>query len=188
MNVQTSLQSKSLDELKELYENTSVPDSIVALNLTGDLNLGMCIRTASLFGISRFHILGRRRYDRRTTVGMDHYVPVERIGALQQDELNNETIISTLQYFSQSFNIVFVEQHKQAVSLTDFGKKITDSRPVMFVIGNEGSGIPKPIMENVSGLIVQIPQKGVGRSHNVSNALSMVLWEYYRNSFEDSIV
>ncbi|MBS0627777.1 MAG: hypothetical protein JSS09_06155, partial [Verrucomicrobia bacterium] len=132
MNVQTHLQSKTASELKEIYESNSTPDAITALNITGDLNLGMCIRSASLFGISQFHILGRRKYDRRTTVGMDHYIAVERNNALKDEELDNDKIVSTLQHFAETFNIVFLEQYKHAVSLTNFRQKITDNRPVMF--------------------------------------------------------
>jgi len=50
-------------------------------------------------------------------------------------------------------------------------------------VGNEGIGIPSAVMKNVPGYRVEIPQRGVMRSHNVSIALSIVLWEFFRGEY-----
>lgn len=150
MNVHTSVS-----------EHTSVQDAITTLNITGDLNLGMIVRSASLFGISHFHTL--HKYDNE-----------------------KEKIIKLLTEFSNMYTLIFLEQHPHSVPLVDFRRRVPQNKPVMFIVGNEGVGIPRDILNHIPGIIVEIPQKG----HNVSNSLSILLWEYYRTDFivEDSIV
>jgi tRNA G18 (ribose-2'-O)-methylase SpoU len=184
MNVTDVLKDKGTEEIKDIYVQTSVPDAVAALNISGDMNIGMCVRSASLFGISHFYVLGRRSYDKRTTVGQDHYIPIDRITASKgchSDEFDIDKIVEILRGFQEERTIVYIEQGGRSV--VNFRDTIADSKPVLFVVGNEGMGIPKEVMDTVSGIVVEIPQRGVGRSHNVSNALAIVLWEYYRITF-----
>lgn len=183
LNVRNEFHGLSAQEIKEIYSNNSKPDGIIALNITGDLNVGMSIRTSSLFGMSKFYTLGRRFYDRRTTVGQHNYISMEHIPSCkgsQNEELDTDIAVSFLINLSTTHNIIFVEQG--GLKLNEMKKNISE-KPCYFVVGNEGTGIPKEIIERVPGIIVEIPQRGVGRSHNVANALSMVLWEYYRDTF-----
>jgi tRNA G18 (ribose-2'-O)-methylase SpoU len=73
-NVHDDLKDKTLPELQKICKNDQLPFAVCALNVTGDLNLGMMMRTASLFGAERFIIYGRHNYDSRTTVGAQNYL------------------------------------------------------------------------------------------------------------------
>ncbi len=170
------------ETVREEYEKNSVPEKIGCLNLTGDQNVAMIVRAASLFGLSEVAIIGRRPYHRRATVGMHHYVPTNFYCAAQghhSEEYDFPAILALLTKFSKTHSIVFVEQG--GVSLRD-AFVVALKKPAFFVVGNEGEGIPTSILEYQPSIRVSIPQRGVGRSHNVANATSIVLWEYFRNS------
>jgi tRNA G18 (ribose-2'-O)-methylase SpoU len=180
LNVRDSLQNLSQEEIKDEYNKSATPHSVCAINLSGDINVGMCVRTASLFGMS-FHILGRRRYDKRTAVGMQNYIDIKKETATIGDHseiLNESVVIEKLIKYNKSYQLVFIEQGG-----TDIRESFKSEfeKPVMFVIGNEGIGIPRTVIDAFKeAVIVEIPQLGVGRSHNVACALSIALWEFFR--------
>ena len=182
LNVRDDLQSLSVEEIVRIAHQNLHPSIVVCLNLKGDNNLGMIIRTASLFGMSKVIILGRRIYDRRTSVGMQNYIPIERISATVGDHserLDERVIISLLDTWSLSHQIVFVEQG--GIPLKDMNTSLgAASLPPLFILGAEDTGIPVKILEFLPSMRVSIPQTGVGRSYNVSTAFSMVAWEYFR--------
>jgi len=183
LNVVSDLQGLPVAIIKDIYAEHAMPDAVVAINVSGDLNIGMSIRTASLFGIGKFYILGRRSYDRRTTVGQHNYIDVEPISCshgYHSEDLDVDKAIAFLEQLTERYQLVFVEQADHKVNLLEMTKKLSAKLPCCFVVGNEGVGIPRKIIDSVKGITVEIPQRGVGRSHNVANALSIVLWEYFR--------
>jgi tRNA G18 (ribose-2'-O)-methylase SpoU len=180
-NVLDCYKDKTTEEIQEIYNQNSFPEQIGCLNLTSDQNIGLIVRTASLFCLSGVNIIGRRPYDRRPTVGMHKYIPIKTIKATKgyaNDEYDIEIIKEHLLEMSKTHTIIFIEQG--GTCLTNVFKNI--NKPAYFVVGNEGFGIPNEIMEFNPCIKVSIPQFGVGRSHNVGIAASMVLWEYYRDN------
>lgn len=181
LNVKNELQSKNIDEIKEYYNETKDTNIVVALNIIDDSNIGTMIRTASLFGISEFHILGKRHYNRRPSVGMYNYIPVychRMTKGTHNEELDEEKIKNFLTYYKENnYSLVFIEQDSKSIHPSKMEKK----EKTMFIFGNEKTGIPRSILDYfLNDTIVEFPQKGVGRSFNVSSTLSMILWEYYR--------
>jgi tRNA G18 (ribose-2'-O)-methylase SpoU len=179
-NVVDCLKNKSLLEIQEIYKQNSFPEQIGCLNLTGDQNIGLIVRTANLFCLSQVNILGRRPYDRRPTVGMHKYIPINIYRAtvgISNENYDKSSILQHLKDMSNTHTIVFVEQG--GLPLTNAFNNI--QKPAYFIVGNEGQGIPDDIISFQPSITVSIPQFGVGRSHNVAIATSMVLWEYYRN-------
>ena len=69
----------TLDQIQAIQKRESLPFAVAALNLTGGLNLGSIIRSAVIFGAEKFFIVGKRRYDRRSTVGAQNYIDIEHI-------------------------------------------------------------------------------------------------------------
>lgn len=181
MNVRSELQNMDRQELQELYQRNASTDAIALLNLSGEINLGMAIRTASLFGLEKVYILGRRLYDRRGAVGMQNYIPIERIKAsrgVQDAEMDVDRLIEILTELRRKYRLIFVEQPGQPIN------RVVDRlgpQPCLFIFGNEAAGIPKDVLSRFSDdLCIEIPQRGVGRSHNVAVAVGIVLWERYR--------
>ncbi len=183
LNVRADLQHLSYNELVKIYKESMNKDKVCCLNLTGDTNIGQIIRTASLFVMSEVIIVGRRFYDRRTTVGTHNYIPTTTLMAAEGDhseKLVIPEILKLLTEWSETHNIFFVEFSDKAIPLNKLHDNIYNAKPAMFVMGTEHDGIPQKILDFKPSICVKIPQKGVGPCFNVSNAFAMVAWEYYR--------
>lgn len=187
-NIRDEFKTFTVDEVKEIYEKNSINVSVLCLNLTSEHNLGTIVRTSSLYGFKKIYIVGKRHYNKIPAVGMYNYIPVERIQATEgahNDKLNNKAIIGILDDILNSDNqLIFIEQCPNSIPLTSMVENITSSKPVVFVFGNESTGIPNEIIDyfvKKACLFIEIPQYGVCRSHNVSSALSIVGWEYIRH-------
>lgn len=186
-NVIDSCKGLTLDERRECCRESSLPFDVAILNVTGELNVGNIIRTASLCGADRVHILGRRKYDKRGTVGAENYIEVRRID-LMKDDLNID-VESVRDYFDikQLFPI-FVEQHEHAQPLSMLAMLATtvafsQMKQPCFVFGNEGRGIPTELIDLFSPserVIIQLNQLGVIRSFNVGSTAAIVLYEAMR--------
>lgn len=81
LNVVDAMQNMTLSEINDVYVKTSNKAAVACLNLSGDINIGMMIRTASLFGLEKFFIMGRKVYDKRTSVGCHKHIPMEFVRA-----------------------------------------------------------------------------------------------------------
>lgn len=150
------------------------------------MNVGQIVRTASLFNMAEVLIVGRRSYDKRTTVGMDHYIPVTRITATigdHNEDLDLAKIRDLFDSWSKTHTLVMVEHGGDSLeNLHTMLNKVNFDKPLpaLFIMGSEDNGIPNELLDLPGSLRISIPQFGVGRSFNVSNAFSMVAWEYYR--------
>lgn len=179
-NVRDEFKDNSVEFNREICKNDSLGYAVAALSLTGDLNVGIMIRTASLLGAEKFFIFGRRQYDKRSTVGAHKYIDVERPGEFSFDYLTK--ICDENDYIP-----VLVEQGGGDVREMEEAfstSYIRDHKP-LFIFGSESEGIPKYIPEQIvnhfpKSLIFTIPQCGVLRSYNVSTAMSIVTWEWSR--------
>ena len=171
-NVRDEYKDLTVPQLKEIQERGSLPFEVMTLNLNGDLNVGMIIRSAALMGASRVHIFGRRRIDRRSLVGVQNYMNMVRQWGLDDEEDLCYTKFE--QYVKSSqLNPIFIEQGGIELHKVDWSKHTNPC----FVFGNEGSGIPDEFL-NSSYPTISIPQTGVRRSFNVSAAASIVMWDY----------
>lgn len=185
-NVADEFQHLSPEEHQLIYSCVADKSAVACINLSGDSNIGVMIRTAAIFGIGEFYILGRRKYDRRSTVGTHHHIPLTRIHTMKQkksDELDVYALTNILTKLQEKYKIVFVEQHPAAYPYTDlYERKLTGQLPenTLFVFGNESYGIPKELynLPNVDCCV--IPQYGIGRSLTVSVACGIILAEWKR--------
>ena len=184
-NVRDEYRHKSLPELKQIAEHDTFPFRVCALNVEGDLNVGVAIRTASLLGCEKFYIYGRRKLDRRSLVGAQNYLPIVRISGLTADNTLDE---AGFWDFIEKENLypVFVEQNGIPLDHVDWSDVLYSpdhcgypKKNLCLVVGNESTGIPKPLLER-GYPIVSIPQRGVLRSYNVSSAASIVMYDFVR--------
>lgn len=183
-NVPDEYQHMNVDDLQKLYIENSIPAKICLLNLTGDMNIGMIIRTSACFAFSEVIIVGRRKFDSRTAVGTSHYIPIRYVRATtghHSEELDNNQILELLSELSQTHQIVFIEQSDMSIDLQTMNEFLDKKLPPVFVFGTEATGIPKEVLDFEPSICVQIPQSSsIGRSLNVAIAHSMVVWEYSR--------
>jgi tRNA G18 (ribose-2'-O)-methylase SpoU len=178
LNVHNHLKDKSVPELRDISMSDRFPFAVMALSLTGDGNVGGIVRSAVLHGAEKVWIYGRRKFDKRPTVGSLNYIDHEIIDGFEDnkpgifDVQKFMTIIAENEYFP-----VFVEQG--GTSLEEFDWNALPDMKILLVLGNETNGIPEEFMKVMEDLseIVSIPQRGVIRSFNVSNAMNIVTWD-----------
>jgi len=172
-NIRDEYKSLPLEEVKNIQKRDSLPYSIALLNFSGSLNVGMCIRTAVIFGASRVYVIGKKRYDRRSTVGAHNYVDVKFI---EKDP--DDSPAEILDVIGQDYNPLFVEQGGVDISFQTYGNWMN---PMCFIFGCEGRGISDKFInaafqpnERPRDRIVSIPQIGVLRSLNVAAVCAIV--------------
>lgn len=171
-NVKDSLKDKSLEELKEVVANDRLPFSVMCLNLTGSLNIGTIIRTSHILGAQRVFVLGRRTYDGRSLVGSDKYFDVIRIDALDANLNIDKSIFCDIM---SKYDMTPVLLETGGHDYRDYNwSKFKDWGHMCLVVGNEGLGIPKDIVDLHTPRIVSIEQRGVIRSLNCSSAFAIV--------------
>jgi len=170
------------EEIKTLYETTSADYAVGCINLIGDLNVGMIVRNAAIFGAAKMFILGRRSYDRRTAVGTQNHIPVDRIFCMygtQSLELEEKKVIEVLTDPQKIYTLCFVEQSPTSVELNTFCNtvKYTLPLPPLYLFGPEKGGIPSSILDMKDTYTIEIPQPScIGRSLNVGVASGIVLY------------
>jgi tRNA G18 (ribose-2'-O)-methylase SpoU len=159
-----------------------IPVHILLFNLTGEMNIGMIIRTASVMGCSKVYVIGRKKFDKRFTVGAEHYIDIEYITEGVSGADHNKTIqefdIST---FCEERDIhpILVEQGGENIEEVSFREYISEGKTPCFVFGSESNGLPEHILK-LNYPMVSIPQLGAMRSLNVSNAASIVIYDYIK--------
>jgi tRNA G18 (ribose-2'-O)-methylase SpoU len=175
-NIRDDLKGKTLDELKQIAHDATLPFAVCAINITGDLNLGMMLRTACLLGAERFIIYGRHGYDRRSTVGAHNYIDVVKAGSIDRGgsmEIDYTDFFPTMDKFN--YDPIFFETGGTSLYDIDF-RPYTDyvnAKVPCLVFGNEGIGIEPSLL--VGQKVVSIAQRGVLRSLNVCAAASIAM-------------
>ncbi len=159
-----------------------IPVSILLYNLSGEINIGMIIRTACVMGCSKVYLIGRKKYDKRTSVGAEHYIDIEFITEGVRGADHNRTIQEfDLLSFCKDKNIhpILVEQGGQNIEDFSFYEYIRGGKHPCFVFGSESDGLPKTVLSQ--GLErISIPQLGAMRSLNVSTSASIIIYDYIR--------
>ncbi len=166
--------------LNEVVAGLKATAQILILDgITDPQNLGAIIRTAECFGVDAI-ILPRDNSANidnlsvaKTSSGAVNNVPVVSVNNLNQ-------AMDTLK--EHEFWIAGTCLDKKSVNLFEFkfqGK-------IAWVMGSEGSGIRRLVMENCDYLVT-IPLKGTTQSLNVSVATGVVLAyaNFMQNSFTD---
>lgn len=167
-NVHSCLQDKPKEKLKKISTKLSLPIHLMLLNLDGNMNIAMSIRTAAVLGCSDVWIVGHRKYDARPEVGSKNYVNVHKVGDLEDPKAFFE---------SKGLQPILLEQGGS--SIEEFKFKPYFKKPICFIVGSESHGIPKEFMTAMgeSTPRISISQYGLVRSLNVSIAASIVMYE-----------
>jgi tRNA G18 (ribose-2'-O)-methylase SpoU len=172
-NVHTPLQGLSVETVKKLSSATALPLVLMMYNLNGDMNVGMSIRSAVIYGCSDVYIVGKKRYDRRPEVGARNYIQFHRVPSITPSFFVENKLVP-----------IFVEQG--GTLLEDFSfkpylpNKLVEGWKVCLVMGSESYGIPMTKFKELNAPIISISQYGVMRSLNVSIATGIVLYEFTR--------
>lgn len=177
-NVHDRYKDRSLEDLANIQAQASLPFAVCVLNLTGDLNVGMIVRTACTMGASEVILFGRRKYDKRSTVGAQNYIPIHRHNGFRGDGETLDVDLFRQVMVDGGYDPIFVEQGGTPIETINWERfvgygHIIDPPMPCLVFGNESEGIPPEMM--VGERVVSISQRGVLRSLNVSAAAAIVI-------------
>ncbi len=181
-NVHDHLKGHTVEQLRELCDADRRRFGVCVLNVTGELNVGTVIRNGLLTGAEKVAIMGRRKYDKRGTVGSENYVDVERIEALNDDGLTIKPDVFWNWIEANHYVPFFCEQGGTPIHKIDWYnwvQSVAPSKPCL-VFGNENRGIQNDILDDRRGRIMSIPQKGVIRSYNVGVASGIIMYDMIR--------
>lgn len=184
-NVHTAFQDLPPKKIENISHKLALPVHLMLLNLDGNMNIAMSIRSAAVFGCSDVWIVGKRKYDARPEVGSKNYIRVHKIDYLEDPS----------DFFKrENLQPILIEQGGKPLEEINFKSlffaKTDDQKPkaVCFIFGSESHGINKSwlnILKNEP--LISISQYGMIRSFNVSVACSIVLYEYFKQWREKRI-
>ncbi len=138
-------------------------------NVRSALNVGSIFRTADSFGLGEVILCGitatpPSREIHKTALGAELSVPYRYFE-------NSVEAIDELK--GQGYEIVAVEQDERSVDLKEL--ELDSTKDYCFVMGNEVDGVSSEVLVKCDR-VVEIEQKGIKKSLNVSVAAGVVLW------------
>lgn len=162
-----------IDEYKGL-ENEQVFDALsrkrtpleIAIeNVEHDFNIGTIVRSANSFNVSKVHIIGRKKYNRRGAMCTDKYLEI----------IHHATLEDFLKTQNDRELVAIENNTPRAKALNN--KNFTKNTTLIF--GSEGNGISSELLE-ASQDVRYIESFGSTRSVNVGVAAGIAMYEYTR--------
>ncbi|WP_240795916.1 TrmH family RNA methyltransferase [Yimella sp. RIT 621] len=147
--------------------DTSRHDFHVAVeNWEHDFNIGSVIRTANAFNAKAFHIVGKRRWNRRGAMVTDRY----------QHEFHHPTAQDLADWAAaEGLTLVGIDNVPGSVPIEPYDLPCG----CVLVFGQEGPGLSAPMRE-VCEVILHIEQYGSTRSINAGAAAAVAMHAWIR--------
>jgi tRNA G18 (ribose-2'-O)-methylase SpoU len=186
-NVGDLYKDHTLEQNRAICQVDRLPFSVGCINVTGELNVGMMIRSACLLGVENFYIFGRKKFDARSTVGAENYINIVQY-SYDDPMTADEHILAELRELNKTHSVILCEHGGYMLGGNDY-KMAYEGRPSpLFIFGSESHGIPKLITDQEASdgypeyefERISIPQRGVLRSFNVSAAMAIICWDYIK--------
>ena len=186
-NVGDLYKNHTLEQNRAICQVDRLPFSVGCINVSGELNIGMMIRSACLLGAENFYIFGRKKFDARSTVGAENYINIVQY-SYDDPMTADEHILAELRKLNKTHSVILCEHGGYMLGGNDY-KMAYEGRPSpLFIFGSESHGIPKLITDQVASDgypewefdRISIPQRGVLRSFNVSAAMNIICWDYIK--------
>lgn len=136
-------------------------------NLSHDFNIGTIVRNANAFNVSKVHILGKRKYNRRGAMVTDKYLHIDHF----------ENIADFVADAHARGKIVVAIDNNRPKSRPLQGAEILPNSILVF--GSESDGISQELLD-LADCCYYIEQLGSTRSINVGCASAVALYEFTR--------
>ena len=136
-------------------------------NVEHDFNIGSIVRTANSFNVSKVHIIGKKKYNRRGAMCTDKYL----------DIIHHQTLEDFLKT-QEDRELVAIENNTlraKELHIKKFSKNTT------LIFGSENSGITKELLEKAKD-VRYIESFGSTRSVNVGAAAAIAMYEWTRQN------
>ena len=174
MNVIDSLKDYAIPDIKNYCHSNSIPASVGMINIGGDFNLSTMVRNANFFGFRSVHYVGKKKWDKRGSVGTHHYTPIYH----HKDEESFLLQCSGRTLVAIENNIP--EYEDKTINL--FNYQFDYFQQPIFIFGEENKGLSNTILDRAN-IILTIPNYGSVRSLNVGTTSGIVMG-IYRNFVE----
>jgi tRNA G18 (ribose-2'-O)-methylase SpoU len=142
------------------------PFHIAVENWGHDFNIGSVIRTANAFNVAAFHIVGRRRWNRRGAMVTDRY----------QHEIHHPTVDDFVAWAARvGIPLVGVDNLPGSQPIERYALP----RECVLVFGQEGPGLTVEMRE-ACDVVLHITQFGSTRSINAGAAAAIAMHTWVR--------
>ena len=155
------------EQIFNALETHRIPLEIAIENIEHDFNIGSIVRTANSFNVSKIHIIGKKKYNRRGAMCTDKYLQI----------IHHPTIDDFLKT-QEGREIIAIENnlaHSKPLHLKKFVQNTT------LVFGSEGNGISPELLQEAHDIRF-IESFGSTRSVNVGVAAGVAMYEYVRQT------
>lgn len=149
-------------------------------NVGHDFNIGTVVRNANNFNVSKVHIIGRKKYNRRGAMCTDKYLEIchwESVAEFLKSQKNRELVAIENNIPPEILESVYKNDSNLAktgvksLMLKNFVQNTT------LVFGSESDGISAELLKSCQD-IREIPDFGSTRSVNVGVASGIAMYEW----------
>jgi len=165
-NVVDRYKNWSTESIKRDLQRTANPFAVCMEHWQGDFNISTLIRNANAFNAKKVYYLGKKKYDRRGTVGAHHYVDLTYLGMSHNSlvDLKNE------------YAIVAIDNNVPNTHKLGEFDWLSLEKPPLIVFGEEGVGLTDETLK-IADYSIEIPQYGSVRSLNVGTSSGIVMYD-----------
>ncbi len=168
-NLVDDLKNMSNQQVFENLEQRRNDLEVAIENLAHDFNIGTIVRNANNFNVSKVHIIGKKKYNRRGAMCTDKYLRIVHWNNIE-DFLDEQR--------SQGREIVAIENNVER-SKPLSKKNFTKEKRTTLVFGGESDGISNELLVEVDD-VRHIESFGSTRSVNVGVASGIAMYEWAR--------
>lgn len=165
-NVVDHLKWMSTAEINVKLISQSKNFGLLLVNIDYDINTGTIIRAGNTFGAREVILYGRKKFDRRASVGAEFYTKFRQIEWEEQ-----------LQEVLEDYDVIIALENNlpNTIQLPEF--KWDCNLKYLICVGQEADGLPQNILDRCN-YTLEIPSFGSVRSLNVGVAASIVMYDY----------
>lgn len=168
-NVSNDYKHLPLKMIRESIDEKRLPLVNVFFNLTSDFNKATAIRNSNAFLADSVYLIGKRRFDKRGTVGTHHYENIWHSS-------HWEDVFTHLK--AQGYMLYAVDNTPDFHPLSIYD--ISFPLKTALVFGEENLGLSDEVVRACDHAVA-IPQAGSVRSLNVGVASGVLMSEYMRS-------
>ena len=136
-------------------------------NVEHDFNIGTIVRSANSFNVSKVHIIGKKKYNRRGAMCTDKYL-----------EIVHHSTIEDFLATQEGRELVAIENNTPRAKELHT-KRFSDNTTLIF--GSENNGITPELLEKTHD-VRYIESFGSTRSVNVGVAAGIAMYEWTRQN------
>lgn len=164
-NLIDEYKGKSNEQVFDALSKKRTPLEIAIENVEHDFNIGSIVRTANSFNVSKVHIIGKKKYNRRGAMCTDKYLEIVHHSTVE-DFLRSQT----------GREIVAIENNTPKAKELH-SKSFASNTTLIF--GSENNGITAELLDKVQD-VRYIESFGSTRSVNVGAAAAIAMYEWTR--------